>query len=98
MPPVAAEIFGEINGATSSRGRSICYITTWLNISYIISLISNNIIEAGNHSVNVCADKVFIIYQIVIESVSAVSVFFVKTSHHIAFAIVAIILLGNFNP
>lgn len=28
-PPVAAEIFSKINGATSSRGRSACNITTW---------------------------------------------------------------------
>ena len=28
-PPVAAEIFSKINGATSSRGRSAYYITTW---------------------------------------------------------------------
>lgn len=26
---LAAEIFSKINGATSSRGRSACYITTW---------------------------------------------------------------------
>ena len=36
MPLVAAEIFGKMSGATSSRGRSACYITTWLILLFLV--------------------------------------------------------------
>lgn len=50
---LAAEIFSKINGATSSRGRSACYITTWqmlfLFVQPFISALSA-LFESWSHA------------------------------------------------
>lgn len=51
-----------------------------------------------NYSVNISADKVFIIYEIIVIAIPTISVFFVEACLYIAFEIIAVILFSNLNP
>lgn len=53
----AAEIFGKINGATSSRGRSACYITTWQIISQLLIFLLSHSSRRCLHSLSVPATQ-----------------------------------------
>lgn len=47
----------KINGATSSRGRSICYITTWQIISQLLIFLLSHSSRRCLHSLRVLATQ-----------------------------------------